>query len=90
MSQMTTPSGADVDVLASLKRIASVESPLYTAVAALIARNAELEARETYLLAALEQYPNKYPQRTQAAKICAGVLKLAREMVMKTENGNVE
>ena len=35
---------------------------------------------ERYLFAALEQYPGNNPQRTQAAKICAGVLKLAREM----------
>ena len=35
---------------------------------------------ERYLFDALKQYPGKNPQRTQAVKICAGVLKLAREM----------
>jgi len=35
---------------------------------------------ERYLFDALKQYLGKNPQRTQAAKICAGVLKLAREM----------
>ena len=35
---------------------------------------------ERYLFDALKQYPSKNPQRTQAAKICAGVLKMARQM----------
>jgi len=68
---------------------------LLTREAALVARNAELAAElaardarlkiprnpiERYLFDALKQYPSKNPQRTQASKVCAGVLKLACEM----------
>ena len=45
-----------------------------------VACNIPRDPVERYLFDALKQYPSKNPQRTQAAKICAGVLKLAREM----------
>jgi len=64
-------------VEAELESKATIESALTKAEAV---AEVPRDPVERYLFDALKQYPSKNPQRTQAAKICAGVLKLAREM----------
>lgn len=97
---MTEQTMTPDEVLAVLKRMANQSAYLrrgksgscanYREDKAAIEAVAALIAREACLLAALEQYPKRYPQRTQAAKICAGVLSMAKEMAIKTEHENVE